>query len=733
MLKKIYIRSLLFIFLIVFVFIGILSTIGYETDKFNNIISSKIKDKEKDISLNLTKIRFKIDIKKLSLFLKTDNPSLVYKNISIPIEEVKVYLNFYSLIKSDLKIDKIELSSKKIGLSKLRDLLIKSKPSNLNSLILNKVKSGNLKVNLALYFKDNLQIENFIAKGQIIKMTALLSEDLLLTNSNFDFFADKTDFLITNIKSNLEGIKINNGNLKVEREKNVFVKSEFDTKININEKNINKYLKFFDKYDFVNKNSILNGNLSHNLDIQFDQTFKIVKHKYSNKGKLDNVKFELQRPLFKSNILKDINIIQFKDIDFFYQINEKNENNIKTSGKYIIDNDEPQNFNLNSTFIENDIKNEITFDFSRKFEIDIINYKKQANKIATISLLFDIRKDNLFFKKINLEENKNKISIEDLEIRKGDLVSFNNINVTTYLKKQLQNEFSLKFGKKIDINGKRYDATNLIKIINKNNNNNNNLKKLTKNIEINLKDIETPLSKKLKNFKLIGAVKKGQFVKISSKGEFEDDKFLEISMKSDGKSEKKYLEIYSDIPQPLLSEFSFFKGLSGGTLIFTSIIEKNISNSKLFIENFKIINAPGLVKLLSLADFGGLADLAEGEGLSFDKMELVINNNKGFITLNELYAVGPSISVLMEGYREPNEGIVSLRGTLVPAKNLNNFLSKIPVIGKIIIPKEIGEGLFGVSFKIKGPSGKVKTTINPIKTLTPRFITKALEKKKKTK
>ena len=42
----------------------------------------------------------------------------------------------------------------------------------------------------------------------------------------------------------------------------------------------------------------------------------------------------------------------------------------------------------------------------------------------------------------------------------------------------------------------------------------------------------------------------------------------------------------------------------------------------------------------------------------------------------------------------------------------------------------MGEGLFGVSFKIKGPPGKVKTTINPIKTLTPRFITKALERSK---
>jgi hypothetical protein len=70
---------------------------------------------------------------------------------------------------------------------------------------------------------------------------------------------------------------------------------------------------------------------------------------------------------------------------------------------------------------------------------------------------------------------------------------------------------------------------------------------------------------------------------------------------------------------------------------------------------------------------------------------------------------------------------------MVPAKNLNKLISKIPVIGKILIPKEIGEGLFGVSFKMKGTKESLKTTVNPIKTLTPRFITKALERRKKTK
>ena len=71
-------------------------------------------------------------------------------------------------------------------------------------------------------------------------------------------------------------------------------------------------------------------------------------------------------------------------------------------------------------------------------------------------------------------------------------------------------------------------------------------------------------------------------------------------MKKDKKTDKKYLEIYSDLPRPLLTEYSFFKGLSGGKLLFSSIIDGSNSNSKLKIENFKVINAPGMIKLLSL-------------------------------------------------------------------------------------------------------------------------------------
>ena len=57
-------------------------------------------------------------------------------------------------------------------------------------------------------------------------------------------------------------------------------------------------------------------------------------------------------------------------------------------------------------------------------------------------------------------------------------------------------------------------------------------------------------------------------------------------MKRDKKNNRKFLEVYSDLPQPILTEYSFFKGLKEGVLIFSSIIEQNSSSSILVIDNF---------------------------------------------------------------------------------------------------------------------------------------------------
>ena len=104
------------------------------------------------------------------------------------------------------------------------------------------------------------------------------------------------------------------------------------------------------------------------------------------------------------------------------------------------------------------------------------------------------------------------------------------------------------------------------------------------------------------------------------------------------------------------------------------------------------------------------------------------SNKNDLMTIDEIYAIGPAISILTRGYIEKNN-LISLRGTLVPATTLNKVIGSIPFLGKILVGKKTGEGIFGVSFKIKPKN--LKTTVNPIKTLTPRFITRTLEKIKK--
>ena len=187
--KKIFFTiSIILFFLLVFLTV-ILSTVGFETNKFNNFISDKILEKNQNILLKLEKIKFKFDLKDFNLFLETKNPELNYKNLNIPIKNVRVYLDFTSLIKSKPKIDKIDISSKEFSIAQLKKIIIKTKPSSLNSLITNKVKNGKLVINLELYFNDNMQIDNFIARGKVKKMDGIITNNLILKEVNFDLFA----------------------------------------------------------------------------------------------------------------------------------------------------------------------------------------------------------------------------------------------------------------------------------------------------------------------------------------------------------------------------------------------------------------------------------------------------------------------------------------------------------------------------------------------------------------
>ena len=722
--KKLLVNLILFTFIILIALAVIISTVGIETNKFNKLISAKASQTKK-INLELDTIKFKIDPKELSLFLETENPKIIYRDILVPVQNIKVYIDFLSLLKSDPKIKKTSLILKELDIIELNKLSLLIKPSNFKSLLNNKIKEVKLISEIEIFLTEQGSLKNFIAKGTVKNLKAKLSNDLNLTKTSLNFFADKNDILIKNIFGDLEEIKISDGDIKLNIENGIKLNSNFNSKFNFDEKNFNKFAKFLNKYNFINNIKNLKADFNNNLSIDLDDTYKVKDYNYSISGKLEKVKFELSNPIKNSLITEEIKKIYLSDLQVKTIFNPKNIN-LKGEGKYSFNDIDFLKIKLDNN-LNNDLINlKLNFEYGNSLELNLINYKKPKNSISILSLDLEKKKDNIKISKINFEDKNNLIKINDLKFKKNKFLSFKRIKVVTG-----NNDFFIQSGEKITIKGTKFDATNLAKFFN-NQSGENNFQKINKNIEIDFKNMKVPMSENLQNFKLLGEIKKGQFVKISSKGDFGGNNFLDISMKRDKDTNKKYLEIYSDLTRPLLTEYSFFKGLSGGKLLFTSIIDDSTSNSKLKIEDFKVVNAPGVIQLLSLADLGGLADLAEGDGLSFDVLEINMEKNKNFLKLNEILALGPSMSVLMEGYQDEN-GLTSLRGSLVPAKTLNKMISKIPVIGNIVIPKEVGEGLFGISFKMKGPKDKIKTTINPIRTLTPRFLQKIIDRNKATK
>ena len=701
-----------------------LSTVGIETNKFNRLISQKV-SQTKNIYLNLETIKFKINPKKLSLFLETQNPEITYRDTFVPVRNIKVYIDFLSLLKSSPEIKKISLILEEIDVSQLNKLSTIIKPSNLKSLLNNKIKKGKLISEIEIFLTKQGDIKDFIARGNIKELKAQLFSNLMLTKVSLNFFADKNDILIKNVFGNIEDIKISDGDIKLNLENGIKLNSNFNSKLNFDEKLVKKYTKFFSKYEFANNVKSLKANFNNYLSIDLDKTYKVKDYNYKISGNIKESKFELLNPLKNSLITEKIKEIYLSDLQIT-SIFKPKIINLKSEGKYSFNNLDFLKINFENNWKNNLMNLKLNLSYRNSLELGIINYVKPKDSIAKLSLNFEKKINNLKINKLNLEEGKNLIIIEDLRFQKNKFSTFKKIKVKT-----TNNDFFIENGKKIQIKGNKFDATNLAKFFT-NRNSENKFQKLNSNIEIDFKNIKVSMTDILKNFKLIGEIEGGQFVKISSKGDFGGNNFLDISMRKDKKTKKKYLEIYSDLTQPLLTEYNFFNGLSGGKLLFTSLIDGSASSSKLKIENFKVINAPGVIKLLSIADLGGLEDLAKGEGISFDELEINMEKKENFLKINEIIALGPSISVLMEGYQDEND-LVSLRGTLVPAKTLNKIISKIPVIGNIVIPKEVGEGLFGISFKIKGSKGEMKTTINPLRTLTPRFIQKIIDRNKTTK
>ena len=385
-------------------------------------------------------------------------------------------------------------------------------------------------------------------------------------------------------------------------------------------------------------------------------------------------------------------------------------------------------------YFKNDKKNNLIFNIDindHPINLKLIKYEKIKKTSSNLLVNISFKEDkSVYIKNIDFKENVNQIECDNLIIsNKLKITGFDKLILSFKNIKQINNKLTItRETKNYLIQGSIFDASEIINSLLDVDDKNSIFEISNNKILLNVKNLYIDNKNFLSFIKGNIKIKNSHINLLNIESKFPDNKELRLNIYTNNKGHK-ITTLTTNFPKPLINRYSFVKGFEEGHLDFRSVRIKNKNYSTLIIDNFKVQEVPILAKLLTLASLQGIADLLTGEGIRFTDFEMKFTQSQSLTEIEEIYAIGPAISILMEGYIERKK-LTSLRGTLVPATTINRTISSIPILGDILVGKKVGEGVFGVSFKIKGPPKDLKTTVNPIKTLTPRFITRTLEKLK---
>ena len=729
--KFIQISIILILFLIFFlVYLGIY---GISTDKFNNLISEKITERNRHINIKLSKIKIFLNIKNFNFELKTNNPEVFFKNKKIKIRSISTDLPIKSIFSEKLILEEIKIITDK---NKIKNLIevTRAYKTNPELFILNKIiKDGLISIESKISFNEDGSIrKNYLVDGNIENLKIELFNDSLIENINFSFLIKDKEYLIYNLTSIYQSININSNQIKILNNENYYL---FEGEISNQKGEID-----LDKFSYLLNNKIENF-IKNKLTISSNNKFSF---KLNKKMKLSDINFKSKLsineieysnnilgrffPGYKNKIKIENNslILNYKNGE--YQINGKSRININND----ID---------NVSFSIEKIKKEILYNFN--FEIinsainfKILNFTKNKDEKSFLKVKGKYLNSKILnLQNIKFTHNKNLIDIKNIKFsKKKKIKSIENIKVNVINNNDKICKLNIKKTKNnYSISSKTFDGSNFVDEIlfskdetnffNIFDNLNSDIFVKIDTAYINDDDYITSLETSL-------TIKNNEIFYLSLLSKFPNNEELKISIRTN-QNKEKITTVFTNHAKPIVKKYKFIKGFKGGMLDFYSISKNKKTNSNLKLYDFKLKEVPALTKLLTLASLQGIADLLSGEGIRFNEFEMNFNKEKGLMTIDEIYSLGPSISVLMEGYVQKDQ-LISLRGTLVPATTINKFIGSIPLLGDILVGKKAGEGVFGVSFKIKGYPNDLKTTVNPIKTLTPRFITRTLEKIKKT-
>ena len=741
---KLFFKILSALIFIIFITLVVLSY-GISTDKFNNKIITQIEKRIPNSKANFKEANISLDIFTLGLKIKINKPDILVDRQSINLKSFTIFSDLKSSFEEKYLLQKIEIDfddNKILDLKKTS--LIKKVPVLDQTKFLDGIAKGNLVID---QFQKQKVSTSFT--GELKNVSIDIYEDIPFIKDltgNIDFENNKITLSDTagvfgtfGIKSDEVSYSIDNRELRG----NINIDGQLKSSLNLNKISTSLLNLNLEKIKDIGGQLTLNSN----LDIQFDNNFKVIKDKTQFNLNTTNLNFKYSDPYefdFKNinslikfdrkgqlvangdfilNNKKNNFAVNRKSSKDFFDIKLNGEVNLKETffkkNDFLIKDD--LNYNIKTKLKDfNKFNIETSLDLSNsEVDLSLFNYTKNKGVNSKLNFIFYKNNKNIKISKLNFVSKNDQINIQSIYLdEKFNLKDFDNIKINLGDNNKLR---VTKNKRNYLIKGEKLDLRRVLNQRGRNKDVEFN-SMIDGSLKVDLKRIYLP-GASLINYKNTSLVKKGTITKLNSFANFDDLTIFSHEVKNN-KAGNKELIIRSDKAKPFLSNYEFLKGLEKGTLdIRRETLSKDFSVTEIKINNFYLKEMPILTNILSIASLTGALDVLEGKGIFFKEAYLKYELRNNELKIIECYGTGPSLGFIIEG-RVGADNFISLSGSLAPANTINNIVRGIPVIGKVLTGKK-GDGIFGASFKIKG-NKDLKTEVNPIRTITPRFVQRFL-------
>lgn len=187
------------------------------------------------------------------------------------------------------------------------------------------------------------------------------------------------------------------------------------------------------------------------------------------------------------------------------------------------------------------------------------------------------------------------------------------------------------------------------------------------------------------------------------------------------------LEVYANNAGMLLRSLGINQSVRGGKISFYLSTQREDKKhyGMVSISNFYIKDASLLTTLLSLSSLPGIVNAINREGIYFYKCNVPFSYSNDIIAIEESWLEGAELGITANGKLNVRNNKFQVTGQVIPAYSVNKFLSKIPIIGKVLTGGK-SRGVVAIDYKANGDDKNSNVFVNFISSLTPNLLKRVL-------